>query len=38
MTDHEYFQETVAIPRTIGVVTRYWAQPRTMGVEISHRF
>ena len=38
MTDHEYFQETVAIPRTIGVVTRYWAQPRTMGVEITHRF
>ena len=38
MTDHTYFQETVAIPRTIGVVTRYWAQPRTMGVEITHRF
>ncbi len=38
MTDHEYFQETVAIPRTIGVVTRYWAQPRTMGVELTHRF
>lgn len=38
MTDHEYYQETVAIPRTIGVVTRYWAQPRTMGVELTHRF
>ncbi len=38
MTNHEYFQETVAIPRTIGVVTRYWAQPRTMGVQLSHKF
>lgn len=38
MTDHQYFQESVAIPRTIGVVTRYWAQPRTMGVELTHRF
>lgn len=38
MTDHEYFQETVATPRTLGVVTRYWAQPRTMGVEVTHRF
>jgi len=38
MTDHEYYQETVAIPRTLGVVTRYWAQPRTMGVEIIQKF
>ena len=38
MTDHNYFQETIATPRTLGVVTRYWAQPRTMGVELTHRF
>ncbi|MBM4269884.1 MAG: TonB-dependent receptor [Deltaproteobacteria bacterium] len=33
-----YFQESVAIPRVIGVVTRYYEQPRTFGIEISHRF
>lgn len=38
MTDHEYYQESVAIPRTTGVITRYWALGRVMGVEFSHTF
>jgi iron complex outermembrane receptor protein len=37
-TDTEYFNDALAWPRLTGSVVRYYAPPRTIGVEISQRF
>ncbi len=38
LTDEHYFNEGTPIQSSFGSVTRYFAEPRTFGVEISHRF